>query len=611
MLGEENTSQALLAARHSLSIGLGLGLLLFASGPVGAQSFGRWWWEAAVGYGQRAYDNFVDDDLVSKYDQQDLRLGLAVNGFVIDPTVGRFRLGLDLQLSQLEGGRGIDEQRVGGDAALNLFPRGTTPIRLFFEHRLFDFTDFDPLDPFALFGLPDTNTRWGGQLRVRRGLLDGTAVGFERNTVAFLDPEADDDLQDRQYLEWSRGSANTQHYVRLDRVLRQYGAIGFEIEDFTLNLNERFEPAATWNYQLTGTGISRSVVQSVGDQRDSDSFRLRNRLFHPVRQRDLVELNYNLDLFRVESGSTSQGHDGLLLYRWRPGRSWELAPFAEYIYQRGDELTLRSPRLGLSLTWTRAMRSWDTTWTSRASYGQVELTDAEQSADDSDLTLYLTGTVGHGSSDAFRQEWEVELSRNELRIRREPIIGLPELGPELFTLGTEDFARSRLTLSHGLGRRWIRAWGEWILRQATGFATRSDFDAETLTATLRIGGPRFDFGSSLGQTSATQEITGDQEVDSLSVTLGIRPLRALELRAGYRSDMRTLLLAPDVDTQRYDLLVTLRVLGFILEGQAFESSERILEGIERTNRGVIWSISRRFAGWLPIVTGTGPRGEIR
>ena len=188
---------------------------------------------------------------------------------------------------------------------------------------------------------------------------------------------------------------------------------------------------------------------------------------------------------------------------------------------------------------------------------------------------------------------------------------MPTLGPALFSLGTEDFARSRLTLSSRWGRSWVQGWGEWTSRQSTGFATRNDFDAETLTATLRIGGPRFDLGSSLGQTSAQQEITGDQDVDSLSVTLGLRPLRSVELRASYRSDTRTLLLIPDIDTQRYDVILTIRVLGLVVEGRGFESSERILNGIERLNRGVIWSISRRFTGWLPIVTGTGPRGEIR
>ena len=350
-------------------------------------------------YGQRVYDNFVDGDPVSRFDQQDLRLGLSVNGFVIDPSVGRFRLGLDLRLSQLEGGRGIDEQGVGGHADLQLFPRGRAPIRLSFEHRQFEFTDFDPLDPFALLGLPDTNTRWGGQLSVRRGALRGTVFGAELNTVTFLDPQAEDDRQDRLFAEWSRGGASAQHHLRLDRVLRQYGAIGLELEDLTLNLNERFELGGTWNWQLTGTGISRSVVQGVGDETTSDSFRLRNRVSHQVRQRDFVELNYNLDLLDRDSGSTSQGHDILFLYRWRPTRDWELAPFGEYIYQRGDNLTLRSPRGGLSLTWSRPMRAWNTTWTARASYGQVELTDSEQSTDDSDLALFLAGSVAHGLSD--------------------------------------------------------------------------------------------------------------------------------------------------------------------------------------------------------------------
>ncbi len=604
-------SQASSRTRRCPTVWVGVVLLLLSSAALRAQGAGRWWWEASLGYGQRTSDNLIEDDLVNAYDQQDLRLALNVNGFVVDPGVGRFRLGLDLLLSQLEGGRDIDEERVGGNAELQLFPRGKVPIRMSFERRLFEFSELDSLDPLASFGLPDTNTRWGTQIRVRKGPLSGTVVGAERNEVTFLDQEAGDDLQDRQFLEWSRGVANAQHYLRLDRVLRQYGAIGLELEDFTLNVSERFQPSDAWSWQLTGTGISRTVVPAVGAETQSESFRLRNRVFHTVGQDDLVEINYNLDLFRTDSSSTSRGHDALVLYRWRTAGEWELAPFAQYIQQRGDDLTLRSPRLGLSLTWSRPTEVWSTTWTARASYGQVDLTDAEKSADDSDLVLFLTGSVAHGLSDGFRQEWEVELSRNELRIRREPITGLPDLGTALFGLGTEDFARSRLTLKNSWGRRWVQLWGEWNSRQATGFATRDGFDAETLTATLRFGSGRFDVGSSLGQTSIRRETTADQDVDSLSVTLGIRPARAVNLRASYRNDVRALLLVPDIDTHRYDVIATIRLLGFIVEGRGFESSERILGGIERINRGVVWSISRRFAGWLPIVTGAGPRGVIR
>jgi len=387
--------------------------------------------------------------------------------------------------------------------------------------------------------------------------------------------------------------------------------LSFEIEDFVANLNERFQFGDTWNWQLTGTGISRSVAQEDREGTDSDSLRLRNRVYHPVRQRDLFDLNYNLNLFRTESSSTAQAHDALVVYRWRPRRSWEIAPFTQYLYQLSDDLTLQSPRLGLSLTFSQSRPSWDTTWTSRGSYGKVELTDAEQTADDSNLALFLTGTIGHGPSSGFRQELAIELSRNELRIRRQPILGLPDLTPGDLGLGIEDFARSRLTLSRRWGPRFLQVWGDWTFRKSTGFESFEDFESQSLLATLQFGGSRFNVGSSYGQTSVTQKITGDQDVESLSVTVGFRPLRPLDLRASYRSDKRLLLLTPDIDTQRYDLIATIRVLGFIVEGRFFESSESLLTDSERTNRGLIWSISRRFTGWLPILTGTGPRGTIQ
>jgi len=585
--------------------------ILLGTGVARAQGYGRWWWESSVGYGQGSYENLLETERVSQFDQQDLRIGFGVNGFIVDPGVGRFHLGVDALISQLEGGRDIDEQRLGGDFSLDLVPRGRTPIRLFFQQRLFDFTNPDPTDPFALYGLPDSSSRWGGQLRVRRGALEGTVLGFEHNSVAFLDSAADDDVQDRQYVEWSRGGAAAQHSFRLERLLRQYGVVGLEVEDLVANLNERLQLGETWNWQLSGTGISRTITREDTEGTDSDSLRLRNRVYHPVRQADLLDLNYNLDLFRTDSSSTAQRHDALVLYRWRASQSWEVAPFVQYVYQPSDDLTLRSPRAGLSLTWSLSRPTWDTTWTSRGSYGKVELSGVEGTADDSNLAVFLAGTMGHGPSDGFRQELAVEMSRNELRAQRQPTEGLPDPLPDGLGLGTEDFARSRATLSRRKGARFLQGWGEWSFRQSTGLGEVEDFEAETVTGTLQVGVSRFSLGSSLGQTSVKQEITGDQEVDSLSVTLGFQPVRPLSLRGSYRSDKRQLLLTPDIDTQRYDLVATIRVLGFIVEGSLFESRESLLTGFERTNRGLIWSIRRRFSGWLPILTGAGPRGTIQ
>jgi hypothetical protein len=83
------------------------------------------------------------------------------------------------------------------------------------------------------------------------------------------------------------------------------------------------------------------------------------------------------------------------------------------------------------------------------------------------------------------------------------------------------------------------------------------------------------------------------------------------LRASYRADERQVDLGPDIDSERYEAGFDLRFGAFLLQAQAFETQEKLLGGMERSNRGVRWSLSRRFAGWLPVVTGLARRGAIR
>ena len=44
---------------------------------------------------------------------------------------------------------------------------------------------------------------------------------------------------------------------------------------------------------------------------------------------------------------------------------------------------------------------------------------------------------------------------------------------------------------------------------------------------------------------------------------------------------------------------------------AYNSVDSIESSPDREGRGFRWSVSRRFGGWLPIVTGTRRRGTIR
>ena len=108
-----------------------------------------------------------------------------------------------------------------------------------------------------------------------------------------------------------------------------------------------------------------------------------------------------------------------------------------------------------------------------------------------------------------------------------------------------------------------------------------------------------------------QDPGGDQEVRFTGAGARWRPWRYVHLNGSYREDQREFVLAPDIDGDRAELGLELRVGQVQLLASLFETRERLMDGSERTNRGLRWSIGRRLAGWLPIVTGTQRRGTIR
>ncbi len=83
------------------------------------------------------------------------------------------------------------------------------------------------------------------------------------------------------------------------------------------------------------------------------------------------------------------------------------------------------------------------------------------------------------------------------------------------------------------------------------------------------------------------------------------------MRGNYRYDMRRLELAPDVDVSRYELGLEYRLGQFLITAGLYELHERPDDGSERTQRGITWSVGRRFAGPLPVMTGSRRRGTIR
>jgi hypothetical protein len=70
-------------------------------------------------------------------------------------------------------------------------------------------------------------------------------------------------------------------------------------------------------------------------------------------------------------------------------------------------------------------------------------------------------------------------------------------------------------------------------------------------------------------------------------------------------------LLPDVEGQRIEVRGTVFLGRLRLEASAFQITEKIDGGSERTNLNLRFTVAMRFGGGLPIVTGTKRRGVIR
>ena len=178
-------------------------------------------------------------------------------------------------------------------------------------------------------------------------------------------------------------------------------------------------------------------------------------------------------------------------------------------------------------------------------------------------------------------------------------------------LGTEDFARARVTLNHRWDGRSFGLWGEWNRRESSGQLRFEDFEAETLRANAQVAGRRFSLQGEVGETDSFLERRGDQEIRFRSASASWRPIRPLTVRGLYRFETRQLILLPAVDSERYEAGFTFRLGQLLIDGNVFERIERVEGGTEQENMGFRWSITRRLAGWLPIVTGDQRRGVIR
>lgn len=584
-----------------------LGWLLAA--PAAAQSYGQWWWQASVQLEQHSTENLSDEVRLRRFSQQGLQLSGDLNGFIIDPLFGSFRVHVDLLLSELEGARFEGSDRFGGQVDVRLFPRGKYPLRFHVGRRAFDYTLPADGDPLSLARDADRQQQWGANVRATRGFLRGLEVGLDSLTTNFFDADARPTREDNQTLKWERSAGRVRHRLQIARRDQSLGLVDFDREHLSVFFDQQGALGEHWEWLFNASGIQQQITFNQL-QRDVDDYRLFTKLYRPFRDRDRLEIDVDVDLTRSGFSGSAERYDLLARYRWQRRPGFQVAPFVRWAEQSSDSESLSSPRAGLSLVWTADKGSFDSVLTFTSSAGTVDRSGTSGS-DESNVDASITASLGHGEIHRLRQQLDLTLSRNELTSRGETgSFGDPDLGLTR-SVGGQDFARARLTLDRRVAQRSTSAWVEWTQLEARDALFGGGFTSDTLSATATRSGRRFTLSANAGETQVQREALPDQQIDFVVGLVSLRPWRSLNLQASYRQDAQRALFTPDVDSRSLEVRMSFRFALLELEGRFFEIEQMVAGGPLRTNRGFNWSIRRRLGGLLPIFSAPQRRGVIR
>jgi len=596
-------------AIHSILVSLPI--VLAWPAPATAQEFGQWSWEALASFGGRSRDNFVDDESGGRYRENTLGLSLGMNGFIVHPAISRFRLGADLQFIRTDSGQSLDTNRTGLQGNFEFLPRGPHRGSLYINRQLYDYGGSAVDDPFTLLSIPDTLTTWGGRFRAARGFLAGSLLGFDRSAISFIEPGVNQQVYDRQFYDWSRDTSDFSHHVRLEHRYRDLGTVDLNYDELRLNIDERGDFSPAWHWTLTGSGVRQDSESFGMAPQRIDDYQLRSRLTHDIRERDLVEFFYEFGLTEPDTQPSTESHGLSVAYKWRPHPMWNIGPVASYATISSDLQDVRAPRAGLVVGWDWAPQPWNLGFVARGSYGFLERDAGGMIQKEHQSAGSFVGTVGHGTMEGLRKELEVELVRDRLRVTQTQLVTPPGLGLPLPGLGTEDLERGRITLGHRWDSQFINAWGDWTRRRSDVLFTGEAIATETLTATLQYGAHRFDIKANIADTDVTEDALTRQNIRSLGLGASWRPWRGVSVHGSYRVDQRHIALAPDVDGTQLEAGVRWQVGLFYLDFTLLESTQAFSGNPETRVRGITGNLTRRFGGWLPIVSGPERRGVIR
>ena len=595
-----------------LTIHVVLLIVLLVPTHATAQEYGQWTWDAMFGFGGRNRDNLRQGEVGRSFDERSLGLALGMNGFIVHPAVSRFRIGLDLEFIDTDAGQQLDTNRTGLRGNFDLFPRGDYRASLYFNRQLYDYSGAAADDPFTLLAAPDTLTTYGARFRAMQGLSQGEPGrrGAQLHRLRRFG-RASAGVRIGSSMTGRAASGNFNHHLRLEHRYRDIGTVDVNYDDFRVNFDERGDLTPTWHWTLSGSGI-RQESESFGlPTQRVDDYQLRTRVRHDVRDLDQIDMTYEFGFNELATRGATQSHAASATYKWRPNLMWHFGPTVSYALISSEILETRAPRAGVVVGWDKAAGGWGSSIIARGSYGALEREAGGMTQDESQFAGSFIANVGHGSMEDLRKEIEVQVNRNRLQITQPGPILPPGLGFPLPGLGVEDLWRARVTLGHRWDSQFLNAWGDWTRRQTDPLANDELLTIDTLTATVQYGAHRFDLKMNVADSDVEETSQGEQSIRSAGLLASWRPWRSVSLRGSYRRDERMVALAPNIDGTQLEGGVRWQIGQFYLDVSYLEVNQEFSGGPETTLRSVAWRLSRRFGGWLPIVTGPKRRGVIR
>ncbi len=587
-----------------------VGWLVCGPSMARAQRFGQWSWDAFVGVGQRQNETLDDSGLLSTYDQRRIRTILGLNGFILHPHIGQFRLALSTLASRSKTPEKLTNQSWGASGELVLFPYNHIPMTFHAAHNILSYDGLTQ-EETQTFGIPSSVTSWGGTIKIRRGFLPGLRFATDYSLIKFEDPGINDQLHENQVLSWATSSGKARHRIVASRRKKQYGIIPLTTEDWTLDIQEHLELGKRWTWDLFNLGILRDTTYETEEQttnQNTDLLQLQNRLNRTFRKNDIFSLGYSLGLTRNNDGATAQGHSSSVSYSWTARENLRLTPSLSFAFSRFESRKSYAPGASLAAIWNRNFGPVDLVVNGNVSYNEIRRDTVDGTGKESSLGFGTDISIRDATGSKLNKELSILLARNELRINDQVLTDLPDLGISTTELSLQDQVKIRLTMDRQWGRARLSSYLDWQLLRNSGGSETPDFTRQTWQHNLNLDWRLLTLSTTGNLIYLRQEES--RKIASVYAFLGWKPWRRLRTKLYYRYELREFDITSASKRDRFGASLAIGVGDYSLNGSVYYGRDAPGSDNENIYQGFSWTISRRFAGWLPFISNVGRRRGV-